>query len=313
VGSRPILDEATGQWTSEFEFDGLGADVAMLDNDGDGRTDFASSIQNGTPGEITEDSATYLWFGPASGTGTAALADTRIYGEDSVGGLVGVTASAGDLDGDGDEELLVGGRRLKGPDANYGLFVFEGPAMGTIVQGDADAMISDGLDWSGFGMTYRGIAHTDLDGDGRDDVIASDADFDTEKGVAYVFHGDSVMTGALPDAAIYGTVTNGRFGCSVAEIGDIDGDALGDLAIGACTDSGGASYAGSVFLMYGPFTGSMNVSVDRQAELYGDTAGGNAGWALAAGDVTGDAIVDLIVGVPGDVGGKAIIVPSWNL
>jgi hypothetical protein len=162
-------------------------------------------------------------------------------------------------------------------------------------------------------MRSRGIAHADLDGDGLDDVIASDADLDTEKGVAYVFHGDGAVTGSAPDAEIYGTVTNSSFGCSVAHVGDVDGDALGDLAVGACTDSVGATYAGAVFLMYGPFTGSMNVSVDRQAELYGDTAGGNAGWALAAGEVTGDEMLDLIVGVPGDVGGKAIIVPSWNL
>jgi hypothetical protein len=57
----------------------------------------------------------------------------------------------------------------------------------------------------------------------------------------------------------------------------------------------------------------MDVEKDRQGELYGGTPGAGVGYELAAGDVTGDGVLDLVVGAPGDVGGKAIIVPSWNL
>jgi hypothetical protein len=57
----------------------------------------------------------------------------------------------------------------------------------------------------------------------------------------------------------------------------------------------------------------MDVDAKGQAQLYSDTPGGGAGYELGAGDVTGDGVLDLVVGAPGDAGGKAIIVPSWNL
>src|SRR6185436_1102385 len=112
TGSVPIADAAIGQWTGEYDQDQLGGDAAVLDIDGDGTTDFAVASWYGTNGTTTEDGATYLWLGPASGVGTAADATAQIYGD--VGfGLWAAPASVGDLDGDGDEELSVTGSTEK--------------------------------------------------------------------------------------------------------------------------------------------------------------------------------------------------------
>jgi hypothetical protein len=312
VGSVPILDEAIGHWTGEYSDDQLGGDVVMLDSNGDALADFAVADAQATSGEVTESGATYLWLGPTSGKGTSAAADVQIYGKGE-SRLLGVVGSAGDIDGDGDDELLVQGPGSLGASATA-LFMFEGPLSGAMTRSDADAMIDDPTG-EGFGTASAGITHADVNGDGLSDLIASNPRDDGSAGATYVFRGDITgdTTIAVADAKIYGTVSEQNAGCAVVDVGDIDGDGMGDLALGACTDSLGGTYAGAVFLMYGPFAGTMDVEKDRQGELYGDTPGAGAGYALGAGDVTGDGILDLVVGVPGDVGGKAIIVPSWNL
>ena len=312
VGSVPILDEAIGHWTGEYADDQLGADVVVLDSNGDGLADFAVANGSTTAKEATQSGATYLWLGPTSGTGTSDAAAARIYGE-GASSLYGVIGSAGDIDGDGDDELLVQGPGSLGPSATA-LFLFEGPVGGEMTRSDADAMIDD-TTGDGFGAASAGIAHADVNGDGLADVIASNPRDDGSAGATYVFRGDihGDTTTAVADATISGTVGEQGAGCSIVDVGDIDGDGLGDLALGACTDSLGGTYAGAVFLMYGPFAGAMDVDADRQGELYGDTPGAVAGFDVGAGDVTGDGVVDLVVGAPGDAGGKAIIVPSWNL
>jgi hypothetical protein len=311
IGSVPILDEAVGHWTGEYDHDQLGGDAVMLDSNGDGLADFAVANGGATSGEVTQSGATYLWLGPSTGSASADDASARLYGEGAES-LYGSIGSAGDIDGDGDDELLVQGPGSLGPSTSA-LFLFEGPLSGGMTRSDADAMIDDPTG-QGFGAVSAGIAHADLNGDGLSDLIASNTSDDWSTGVVYVFrgdiHGDTNV--AVADAKIYGTVEEQNIGCAIVGT-DIDGDGSGDLALSGCTDSLGGTYAGAVFLMYGPFAGTLDVDADRQAELYGDTPGGSAGYDLAAGDVTGDTVLDLLVGVPGDVGGKAIIVPSWNL
>jgi hypothetical protein len=310
VGSVPILDEVIGHWTGEYETDGLGADTAVLDLNGDGVTDFASVTQSGTPKAVTAAGAAYVWLGPTSGIASASVASARVYGE-GADSVLGVVSTAGDLDGDGADELLVGGH--DGPGfAFHSLLVFEGPMTGDTASGDADYRIGND---PFFGTASGGIAHADLDGDGFQDVVASNPTYDGNIGVSYVFYGDIVAdtSASDADASIHGTAFGQMVGCAVVGPGDIDGDGNGELAVGACGDSTERVNAGAVFLFYGPFAGTLDVDAGARGGWRGDVAGGAAGTELAAGEVTGDRVLDLLVGVPGDVGGKAILVPSWNL
>jgi hypothetical protein len=298
TGAVEIADAALGHFSGEEDDDSLGTDVVTLDSNGDGLMDFAAAGGGNS----------YLWLGPASGVDTADVASARIYPGHGWS-LWPVVGSAGDVDGDGDDELL---QQATGP-GGYTLEMFEGPLSGGMTSSDADATIADSGSY--FGSMSAGIAHADLNADGLDDLIASNAGHDWYKGVSYVFFGDidGDATTAVADAKIYGTTEGQWSGWAIAAPGDVDGDGNQDLALSAPIDSLGGKNNGAVFLFYGPFAGNMDVDADAQAEWYGGDYRGHAGWDLAAGDVTADRAVDLVVGVPLFEGGKAVVVSTWDL
>ena len=310
TGSVPIADAAIGQWIGEYDSDQIGADAAMLDWDGDGATDFAASTWYGTTGKVNEDGAAYVWLGPASGTGTAADSSAQIYADVGLG-LWAAVASAGDLDGDGDEELVVtGATELLSYTGT--LYLFEGPLSGAVAQSDADVRIVDKAAL-GFGAVSPGIVHTDLDGDGHEDLIASDPAATQSTGTVYVFSGDIATDTDTSSAVatISGTIIYQATGTAIATPGDIDADGNADLAIGAAGDDSDAHNGGLVALFYGPFAGASDLT-DAQATWSSSDSMALAGTDLGWGDVTGDGVTDIVVGVPQSGGGKAVILSAWN-
>jgi hypothetical protein len=313
MGAANVDDEAIGHWTGEYESDMLGADAAVLDIDGDGTADFASAAEHGTTDEVTANGATYLWKGPVTGTDTADVASVRIYGE-STDGLYAHLASAGDLDGDGADELVVQGRSGESSSA-HGVFLFKGPLSGGMSKSDADAEIDDGLQ-QGFGAWSEGVAHADLDGDGTDDLLVSNILDDFYTGAVYAWFGDiaSDTSTALADAKIYGRGEDELTGSAVGAVGDVDGDGGTDLVIGASYASTGGKHPGTVYLMYGPFAGTMDVGTDAQAEWSSYATNAAAGSDIGVGDVTGDGVTDFVVAAPGDgaAEGSIVILSAWD-
>ncbi len=119
---------------------------------------------------------------------------------------------------------------------------------------------------------------------------------------AFAAAGDVDSTGEIND-----TTTNGptladidAFGTSIANIGDLNGDGVNDLAVGAEDDDGGGSQRGAVHIMF------MNTdgSVDSTVEINGTTTNGPTlanldvfGSSIAnIGDLDGDGVNDLVVG-----------------
>ncbi len=191
----------------------------------------------------------------------------------------------GDLDGDGVPDILVGS-----PEANPSGMMHAGVAYvfsGATGQKIWEVPGQDAQDQCGFSVAAAG----DVDGDGIDDMIigAPYADFSglVDAGAAYVLSGaDGAIIWKLQ-----GDQSFSLYGFSVASAGDLDGDGICEIIVGAPeTEVNGMVGAGSVFV-YNGATGGLIYRFDSPAEKWW------FGSAVAnAGDVNADGYNDIVVG-----------------
>jgi len=198
-----------------------------------------------------------------------------------------------DVDGDGVQDLLLA---TEGEDDDAlppgAVHVLAGPVSGIVALSSAAATLTGGEDSELGGELAAG----DTNGDGYDDVVAS-GDGDRE----YVFLGPVSGTHSVAEADAVLRIAYGAGG-SLAT-GDVDGDDVGDVVIGAPGDED-LDRRSIIYLAYGPFSGEMELS-DTGARFIGNMTD-LAGRSVAVGDVNDDGLDDVLIGAPGDdVGGKA--------
>ncbi len=285
------LEGATARFWGEGEGHQAGSRVAGAgDVDGDGLLDVLVSA----PGHAESAGAVYLQLGPLSGGGDLWYADARFTGE-TAGDEAGLHAtSAGDMDGDGYDDLLADARYDSSAGEQAGaVYLLRGPITGDWSLADADVKLSgEGAgDRAGQGLSSAG----DLNADGQPDVIVGADGNDaggSEAGSAYVFY-SHLSSGGLGEADLVLRGKEGQqLGHGVAGIGDSDGDGFDDLLVGAPGDDAGR---GAAYLLLGP------VSSDSAADsvLIGEAEGDLAGWEVAgAGDTNADGYDDLLVAAP---------------
>ena len=192
----------------------------------------------------------YLAEGPLVGVLEGEDAWATFAGE-AARDYAGQGLAAGDLDGDGRDDLLVG---APGADGNAGVaYAVFAPVPGAFALADADAR------WlGGRSGRYAGsaLAAGDLDGDGAADLLLGapgDDTAGTDAGAACVFLGPvSAGSHAISAAslALTGASAQDAAGDGLG-IADLDGDGVGELLLGAAYASGGGSAAGAVFVVAG--------------------------------------------------------------
>jgi hypothetical protein len=223
-------------------------------------------------------------------------AQARWIGENA-GDEAGWAVAAGDADGDGVDDVLVGafGERSAGSNAGAAYLVL-GPASGTTDLSAADAKLlgENASDYAGYSVVMG-----DVDGDGSDDLLVGatlHSEGGTRGGIAYLVLGPVHGTRSLyeADARFIGEAANDRAGESVA-VGDIDGDGIEDVLVGAPLGDTAGSDAGAVYLVHGPASGRVDLA-DADTRFTGVDADDWAGASVAAGDVNGDGIKDILVG-----------------
>jgi hypothetical protein len=273
-----------------------GGPLTAADMDGDGTGDLVL-------GSYPYDGvgAVYLVYGPASGE---VLVDDAVEISttptvDSFGwGIAG-----GDADGDGFDDLLVG-EPYTSP---YRTYLFLGPITSDRDVSDADAELTN----QSYGYGLHLLVTTDHDGDGDPDVVVGSGGApDGISGVVYVAPGASIGTLSLHSDATYIYEGDGLFGEAIADLGDVNGDGIDDLALSATFD-------GRIYVVDGgatpgryPVRAVATTVIKETIDYYEPN--------LTAVDYDGDGAMDLIVGdaearnSTGDLaGGAYAVVAPW--
>ena len=284
-GSARVVSGANGATLHTFLGDAAGdffghSVAGVGDVDGDGFDDLLVGAWVADPNGSESGFARLL-----SGADGSIL---RTFPGDSVGDRMGSSvAAAGDVDGDGVGDLIVGATLDDDGGLNAGSArVFSG-ATGAVLWTFHGTEPADN-----FGTSVASAG--DVDGDGRADLIVgawqANGVAGANAGLAQVFSG---ATGALLHTFTGGTGAD-QFGVSVASLGDIDGDGLADLAVGANLADAMGLNSGSVTAFSGA-TGAVLWSIN------GSAGGDLFGTSIAnAADVDGDGVDDLIIGAPED-------------
>ena len=220
-------------------------------------------------------------------------ADFHVVGLEE-GEWAGVDVSyAGDVDGDGLEDLLIGTNRTYVPDTIGRAYLVLGSSIipgETFDLANADYVFIGEQDNDAFGQNVAGIG--DYDGDGLDDLLFGAAWYTNGQGRAYMVLGSSLgseSTIYIENADTTFTTSNAsHLGQELAAVGDVNGDGLADIMIGQSSKA-------NLFL------GTQSIELERDvgsADLIIEGGSGLGNALSTAGDVDGDGLDDLLIAQP---------------
>jgi len=262
------------------------------DVNGDGFDDLVVGSSNGFT-----NPAVRLYLGAAGGPATSPA--WTITQADPYTALGNSVASAGDVNGDGYDDVIVG-------EPLYGVSVpFEAPATGrarvyfgsTLGLDDEPSWVSERLvrfGWLGSSVASAG----DVNADGYDDLVVGGVNGfqGTEPGIVQVYLGSSSGPGSVPILEVVGDGFLTHLGSAVSPAGDVNGDGFSDLLAGEpdfdlseTVESVGRTYL---------FAGKAGGMVAGAAwHVQGEHPFQGVGTSVAAaGDVNGDGFGDALVG-----------------
>jgi Ca2+-binding RTX toxin-like protein len=310
-------------------FDEAGISVASAgDVNGDGYGDLIVGAPTASDGGLVNSGASFVVFGRAGGFAPVlSLSDLDGSNGFQIGGAAAgdqaghSVASAGDVNGDGFGDLIVGAPDINSLDQDGSAYVVFGHAGGftaTVSVADLDGTNGFSLTGADIGdqTGYSVASAGDVNGDGFADLIVGAPFGGSFAGSSYVVFGKA--SGFSPTLSL--TDLNGtdgfrmdgasafdEAGLSVASAGDVNGDGYGDLIVGAPTSSdNGRGNSGASFVVFGraggfaPVLSLPDLDGSNGFQIDGAAAGDQAGVSAAsAGDVNGDGYDDLIVGAEG--------------
>lgn len=301
------LDRAI-KFTGEAPGDRAGFSVAALgDISSDGYADFAIGAPYQDSNGLTDNGALYIIFGGPTIT-SRNLADAsirKITGQSTTDHFGWSVTSLSDLTSDGAPELVIG---APGYTSNAGsVYVFTS----TNVMENNSPLSAANADTIFTGVTAdiagsSVAAFSDISGDAKPELLIGAPSNTLHPGSSYLLYSQTVGSAILnmtsdtlanANVQFSGENNNDQAGFALADAGDVNGDTLPDLMIGAPgVDSG----RGSAYLLYGVSHWSGTISLSTaNVRFTGETVGNQAGYAVGgAQDIDDDGYQDILVGAP---------------
>lgn len=275
--------EIGGGWTTSYDIfgaagDRLGSSIAVVgDTNGDGFDDILIGSETARANGAPSGGTVSLYSG-ANGSELfhfESMNNNALFGH-SVCGL-------GDVNADGSPDFAIASMNASnGTPFSGSVYVYSGATGLELYRFDGASS------FLGLGSVVSEIG--DLDGDGHDDIMASSEIGNTGSGTIYTWSG---ATGSLL-FSIDGPQSSAMFGATLATAGDVNGDQVPDIAVGAYTEDGaGLSSAGAVYIFSGANNAILHhLSGTLRHEHFGQSVDG-------VGDLDMDGCDDFIVGAPG--------------
>lgn len=244
----------------------------------------------------TDNGAAFVFLGPGFSVANSSFLSVGQAGAAFGAGVGG----AGDLNNDGYDDVVVGAPNfdLNAGNPNTGAFYvyFGGPGAFDPI---ADASVIGPTQNDNMGAAVSGVG--DLNNDGIEDLAVGVPRFNpggqVDSGRVFIYYGGSSFD-TVADASLGLAQALSAIGTAVAGRGDVNGDGIDDLVVGAggYEANGGALLNEGAALVFFGGNGSLDQTVD--AILRSNSNGATGGASVALGDMNGDGVDDVISGAP---------------